>query len=324
MKNAELRRFLALTAALFMAAGTTVTAYADEVTDTIAAAGKNVAEAETSEYSGKCGDNSNWSFDAETGIYTVSGTGAVDFMKYNDEWVKNVKTVIVEDGITWFKTVAAGFCFSEAESVFLPESLEGFSDESTGLCYLPITSINLPDKITRLNKGLMESCPNLKDVKLPAELKVIEDYVFFKDASLESIVIPEKTEEIGEFVFLETGLKSVTILSNDVKISDNAFYLCDPSMVICAAKGSTAEKYAEEHGFQFKALEDDDKFKAGDADGNGAVDISDITVFSLALADRTELSDAQKKALDVDGDGDVTLADLAKLRQYLSKKIEKL
>ena len=64
--------------------------------------------------------------------------------------------------------------------------------------------------------------------------------------------------------------------------------------------------------------------KLGDADGSGVVDISDISMLSLALVDGTELTDEQKKALDVDGDGDVDLADLAKLRQYLSKKIEKL
>jgi len=328
MKNSELRRFYAAVAALVMAAGTAVTAYAEETADlkTASQNGTEDSEAEISVFSGACGDSSNWSFDPETGTYTVSGTGVVDFMKYKDEWVKDVKTVIVEEGITWFKSVAVGYCFPAVESVFLPESLEGFADKSTGLCYLPITSIALPDKMTRINEGLLESCVNLKDVKLPANLKVIEDYAFFKDESLENIVIPEKTEKIGDYVFLYTGLKTITILSDNVNISDKAFELCDSSMVIYAAKGSTAETYAAEHGFQFKALDDDndpEEIKAGDADGNGIVDVSDISVLSLALVDGTDLTDVQKKSLDVDGDGIVSLADLARIRQYLSKKIRK-
>ena len=324
MKNSELRRFYAAAAVIVMAAGTTIIAFAEETTDLTAVSQNSASESETS---GECGESSTWSYDAETGTYTVSGNGVVDFMKYKDEWVQDVKTVIVEEGITWFKSVAVGYCFPAVESVSLPESLEGFADKSTGLCYLPITSIALPDKMTRINEGLLESCVNLKDVKLPANLKVIEDYAFFKDESLENIVIPEKTEKIGDYVFLYTGLKSITILSDDVKISDTAFELCDPSLVICAAKGSTAEAYAAEHGFQFKVLDDDkntEEIKAGDADGNGIVDISDISVLSLALVDGTELTDTQKKVLDVDGDGIVSLADLARIRQYLSKKIEKL
>jgi hypothetical protein len=37
-----------------------------------------------------------------------------------------------------------------------------------------------------------------------------------------------------------------------------------------------------------------------------------------------ELTDDQKAAADVDGDGELTMADLAKLRQFLSRKIDSL
>ena len=43
----------------------------------------------------------------------------------------------------------------------------------------------------------------------------------------------------------------------------------------------------------------------------------------MLLGDRN-LTDDQLKAADVDGDGTLSLADLAKLRQYLSKKIDSL
>jgi len=62
----------------------------------------------------------------------------------------------------------------------------------------------------------------------------------------------------------------------------------------------------------------------GDIDLNGTIDVTDLTELSLALIGDKELSDDQQKAADVDGDGAVTLADLARLQQYLSKKIDKL
>ncbi len=67
-----------------------------------------------------------------------------------------------------------------------------------------------------------------------------------------------------------------------------------------------------------------DKTVTGDIDLNGTIDVTDLTELSLALVGDKELTSEQKMAADVDGDGAVTLADLARLRQYLSKKIESL
>ncbi|MBR6923324.1 MAG: dockerin type I repeat-containing protein [Oscillospiraceae bacterium] len=62
----------------------------------------------------------------------------------------------------------------------------------------------------------------------------------------------------------------------------------------------------------------------GDVDLNGSIDVTDLTGLSLALLGDSELTEEQKSAADVDGDGAVTLADLARLQQYLSKKVDSL
>ena len=62
----------------------------------------------------------------------------------------------------------------------------------------------------------------------------------------------------------------------------------------------------------------------GDLDENETIDITDLSLLSLALIGDKTLSDAQALTADIDGDGNVTLADLARLQQYLSKKIESL
>ena len=64
--------------------------------------------------------------------------------------------------------------------------------------------------------------------------------------------------------------------------------------------------------------------KLGDLDSSGTIDVTDLTEVSLALLGDRNLTDDQLKAADVDGDGTLSLADLAKLRQYLSKKIDSL
>ena len=64
--------------------------------------------------------------------------------------------------------------------------------------------------------------------------------------------------------------------------------------------------------------------KLGDLDFSGTIDVTDLTEVSLALLGDRNLTEDQLKAADVDGDGTLSLADLAKLRQYLSKKIDSL
>ena len=62
----------------------------------------------------------------------------------------------------------------------------------------------------------------------------------------------------------------------------------------------------------------------GDVNADNTIDITDLTELSLTLIGDKELTEDQKLAADIDGDGAVTLADLARLQQYLSKKIDSL
>ncbi len=69
---------------------------------------------------------------------------------------------------------------------------------------------------------------------------------------------------------------------------------------------------------------DSTKITKGDIVADDIVDVTDLTELSLALIGDKELSDEQMKAADVDDTGEVNLADLAKIRQFLSKKIPSL
>ena len=76
--------------------------------------------------------------------------------------------------------------------------------------------------------------------------------------------------------------------------------------------------------FRTDAKEVDVPVITGDIDLNDTIDVTDLTELSLALLGDKELTADQQKAADADGDEEVTIADLARLQQYLSKKIDKL
>jgi len=62
----------------------------------------------------------------------------------------------------------------------------------------------------------------------------------------------------------------------------------------------------------------------GDADGDGVVDIFDVTHIQRAVADLTELDYRQRAAAGVNRDGSVTIADVTKLQRYLAEFITEL
>lgn len=57
----------------------------------------------------------------------------------------------------------------------------------------------------------------------------------------------------------------------------------------------------------------------GDVDGNGTVEITDLTILSLYFLGDQKLSATGKAAADVEYDSDVNLADLATLKQFIMK-----
>lgn len=82
---------------------------------------------------------------------------------------------------------------------------------------------------------------------------------------------------------------------------------------------------------RFDPVSDDDLLKnaegyelvTGDANADGKVDVSDLTEVSLLLIGDTSFKHCQRTTADVDNNGKVELADLARIRQYVSKVIEK-
>lgn len=85
---------------------------------------------------------------------------------------------------------------------------------------------------------------------------------------------------------------------------------------------------------QGKALPSLEVFKAvltgccgvikGDADGDGAVTVKDVTEIQRYIAELAEFTEKQLKAADADGNGAVDIADATLLQRYLAEFIDKL
>jgi len=144
------------------------------------------------------------------------------------------------------------------------------------------------------------------------------------------IIYPGVKKISDNILYGFSNLTDVLVFNNNVELDNTGLgYNEDKSkkdnFTIHGYRNSKAQRYALENGFDFVAFDIPyENSSAGDINSDGKADISDITELSLHLIGDISLSEHEKMLADVDYDGFVTLADLAKLQQYLSKKIDVL
>jgi len=170
---------------------------------------------------GICGPNATWTL--VSGTLTISGSGIAN----NARWLRyaqEIKTVIVEDGITGFDNDAFYGC-TNLTSVTLPDSvtaLGGGFHECTSL-----VSITLPKNLTALYPFTFGNCTSLKEIVIPDSITKIWDRVFFGCEQLKKVTLPKNLTEIGDSAFASCyALKEMHFPATLTRIGDYAFVNC--------------------------------------------------------------------------------------------------
>lgn len=130
--------------------------------------------------SGTCGaqgDNLTWELSCD-GDLTISGTGEMENYESYAPWHEYyTRTLTVEEGVTTIGRVA-----------FIGSQLE---------------EVHLGSTVTRIGEAAFEACTLLRNVQLQENLKVIEFGAFQGDTLLESVVLPNSVDSIGNYAFAQ-------------------------------------------------------------------------------------------------------------------------
>ena len=293
-----------------------------------AASAAEVTEESVGATSGTTG-SCRWSLDDE-GNLTISGNGAMgDYssQKLNGTWITtapwgaNIKTVIIEDGVTYIGSYAFYGC--------------------TGL-----TSVTIPDSVTSIGSNSFYGCTGLTSITIPDSLANIEGYAFNNTAWYNnqpdgmvyagrvtysykgtmpdntSIIIRDGTKGIAGSAFERcNGLRSVIIPDSVTSIGFGSLgYNWGrkkiDGLTIYGVPGSAAEQYANDNGFTFIEYVD---AAIGDMTGDGKVNVRDVTAMQRHLAGLEELTDDRLALADTNGDGKVDINDATHLQRYLAE-----
>ncbi len=158
---------------------------------------------------GENGDNVTWSFDENSGVMTVSGSGRM--MDHKGAWERyedRITAVVVEDGVTG----VGADTFSNMTyitKVTLPNSVRSIEYSSFENC-TSLKEVNFPDQLESIGANAFRST-DLREVNLPAGVRSIAYSGFEGCTNLTSVSLPDSLEEIGDRTFAESGVTQITL-----------------------------------------------------------------------------------------------------------------
>ncbi|MBQ7580080.1 MAG: leucine-rich repeat domain-containing protein [Clostridia bacterium] len=134
--------------------------------------------------SGNCGTNVFWSFNSESGVLTLVGTGATANYEWNSSPFYNnkaIKSIVIGKGIT----VVGDNLFSSCTK---------------------LTSVSIPDSVVRIGNGAFRRCLSLETILLPSSVKEIFEKAFDGCCALINVNIPDGIESISDSAFNGTAI----------------------------------------------------------------------------------------------------------------------
>lgn len=211
--------------------------------------------------SGECGSNVSYSFNANNGTLTISGSGRMEDYNYSlSPFYDNssIKAVIIENGVTGIGRYAFPRCRSLAV-VSIPKSVKSIGEGAFSQCS-GFSKFVIPDSVESIGKDAFSGCTLLKKIYIPkyaldigtgafsdctslTEITVDESNTAYDSrnncnaiilkatktlvAGCSATVIPEGVENIGEASFRgTTGLSAIELPSGITSIESAAFYGC--------------------------------------------------------------------------------------------------
>lgn len=116
-----------------------------------------------------------------------------------------------------------------------------------------VKGIRLSQNLTHIDYCAFYNCKNLSSISLPKGLLIIGRSSFNGCESLKKLVLPQSVKSIGVYAFKNIKDLIITIPAGVQDIAENAFEGCI-NLKIYGEKGSFAESYALEKGYQFYCI----------------------------------------------------------------------
>ena len=139
--------------------------------------------------------------------------------------IKNVKSVVIENGVTSIGDRAFRGC-SSLTRIEIPSSVTSIESEAFRYCS-KLTSIEIPSSVMSIGDSAFSSCNGLTSVIIQEGVKSIGNSAFSGCSKLTSIEIPSSVTSIENYAFEScSSLTSIEIPNSVTSIGNSAFSNC--------------------------------------------------------------------------------------------------
>ena len=158
-------------------------------------------------YSGECGDNLAWSFNSETGVLNITGSGKMTNYTSSSStpwysYTESITKITIGSSVTTIGNYAFYKCTA-------------------------VTSVTLGSNVSSIGSYAFYGCNSLTTVSIPSSVTQIGAYSFYNCTGISSVTIPNNVISIGGSAFSGcTELTSITIPKSVTSIGNSAFSGC--------------------------------------------------------------------------------------------------
>lgn len=228
--------------------------------------------------------------------------------KFKNRYVRSVYDYAFEDN-TSIKSID----FSQCSNLFYSIGVRAFSG-----CTALTGNLIIPKSVKTLGISAFEKS-GVTSVEMNCRTQGVPIQLFNRCPNLEEVYLPINCESIDNLAFANCPkLKDVYFPSSVIRISDSAFLNSGDFTVHCFS-GSYAESFAIAKGYDYDILNP----IYGDVEGNGFVDVMDVTYLQKYKArfDGYTMDVHAVKRADVNKDDKVNIRDATLIQMYIAKVI---
>ena len=229
--------------------------------------------------------------------------------------------IIREKFLSYDVTAVESFAFFRNETIQTLSLYDATRLNSLGQCAFAgcvnLKAVEIPSAVQTLGNSVFDGCTSLYEVRFrDGSAAQIPAQAFFECASLETVLFENDVTSIGNRAFSGcTSLEYVEIPKSVTTIAASAFDNC-PALTLGVWYGSCAYDYAKQNHIPYVLL---DGVSLGDANGDGYVNINDVTAIQRHLSELEALQGICLLAADVNQNGTQEIDDATHLQTYLAE-----
>lgn len=183
-------------------------------------------------------------------------------------------------------------------------------------CTALTDNVTLPLNIKTVETAAFEGCTSIASVVYNTSCDYVPNQCFKGCTSLSSVTLNDNIVRIGSYAFDGcSSLNYIEIPATVTDISSSAFRNID-ELTLGVWYGTAGYDYAKAQNIPYVLL---DGALLGDVNGDGIVNINDVTAIQQHLAEYVFLEGISLHAADADQNGEVKIDDATLLQEFLAE-----